>query len=47
MMGSPLNQTQTFQFIDEFKDRMISQLKVKSLCAKFRWGCELNVNQLN
>jgi len=38
------NQTQTFRFIDEDKDRLISPSEMKSLCAKYGWN--VNPNQL-
>jgi len=38
------NQTKTFRFIDEDKDRFISPQEMKSLCAKYGWN--VNPNQL-
>jgi len=38
------NQTKTFRFIDEDKDRLISPSEMKSLCAKYGWN--VNPNQL-
>jgi len=38
------NQTKTFRFIDEDKDRQISPSEMKSLCAKYGWN--VNPNQL-
>jgi len=38
------NQTKTFRFIDEDKDRYISPTELKSLCAKYGWN--VNPNQL-
>jgi len=38
------NQTKTFRFIDEDKDRFISPAEMKSLCAKYGWN--VNPNQL-
>merc|ERR1711902_306644 len=38
------NQTKTFRFIDEDKDRQISPSEMESLCAKYGWN--VNPNQL-
>merc|ERR1712244_218790 len=39
-----VNQTKTFRFVDEDKDRYISPSEMKSLCAKYGWN--VNPNQL-